>query len=153
LAGTPEKEKPFMSRRTRRRLRWGTIAGLLIGGLSLAGSAFAATAWTVVTVPASAPGTNAILQGATLRTAADGWAVGSEFAPAGAATPPGVVYHFNGTSWSPVSTPTVPTATTDGLTAVSASSATDAWAVGLFHAPFTGYHGGNSLYEHWNGTA
>jgi hypothetical protein len=38
-----------------------------------------------------------------------------------------------------------------GLVGVSASTATDAWAVGFTRA--SGYRGRNSLFEHWNGTA
>lgn len=137
-----------------RPLRWGTLAGIAIGLLSLAATSSAATtSWTVVTAPTSVAGTNAMIEGASLRTDSDIWAVGAQFAAAGSATPPAMALHYNGTSWSDVPTPTVPNATSDGLSAVSASSTTDAWAVGIFQQPFTGYHGANSLYEHWNGTA
>ena len=136
-----------------RPLRWGTIAGIAIGLLSVAATATAATtSWTVVSAPTSAPN-NAMIEGASLRTDSDIWAVGAQFAPSGSATPPAVALHYNGSSWSAVPTPTVPNATSDGLAAVNASSATDAWAVGIFQQPFSGYHGGNSLYEHWNGSA
>jgi len=55
--------------------------------------------------------------------------------------------HWDGTSWTVVSTPSPGTDTS--LSSVTATSATNAWAVGS-----TGTDAGNTtLIERWNGTA
>jgi len=46
-----------------------------------------------------------------------------------------VSYHWNGTAWSLVATPTL--GVSSSLMAVSASTATDAWAVGSSSATMT----------------
>lgn len=125
-----------------------------LAAVCLAGTAFAAPSWTVVTVPSSDPGDNAVLNGVSVRAGNDAWAVGTQFGPAGSTPAPPITYRWNGVAWSRVVTPAVPAdAHGAGLVAVSASSGTDAWAVG-FTLPVTGgYHGSNSLFEHWNGKA
>jgi hypothetical protein len=57
-----------------------------------------------------------------------------------------MAYHWNGTAWSLTSTPTLPAAT--GFLGVSASGASDAWAVGFLQQG--GYRNSSSLYEHWD---
>src|SRR5689334_21110247 len=64
-----------------------------------------------------------------------------------AATP--AAYHWNGSAWSLTATPSL--GVNAGLNEVSASSASDAWAVG-FTLP-SGYRVRQPLYEHWNGSA
>ena len=130
-----------------RRKKWaaaGVLASafIILGG----GSAFAAGGWTTVGVPAT--GNNVILNGAFARTDTDAWTVGQQFGAAGQAPPPPVTYHWNGTMWSLVSTPTL--GVNSALMAVSASSATDAWAVGF---EVVGQHHRQTLLEHWNGAA
>jgi hypothetical protein len=120
-----------------------TGASVLIGSST---SASAATGWTVVTVPQT--GNNTLLLGAAARTSTDAWAVGEQFAGAGQAPPPPVSYHWNGTAWSLVTTPTL--GVSSALMAVSASTATDAWAVGF---SILGRRDHGTLIEHWNGTA
>ena len=132
-----------------RRKTW-LAAGAAAAALVVAGgaaTAFAAGGWTVTTITGS-PGDNVGLNGAFARTSTDAWVVGQQFGPAGAAAPPSVTYHWNGTSWTPVATPALGVATS--LNAVSASSATDAWAVGT---EFTGRRSHSTLLEHWNGSA
>ena len=136
-----------------RSARLGTVVGAVVGALSLAATAFAATGWTVVSVPPSDPGTNAVLNGGSALSSTDAWTVGTQFGVAGSTPPPPISYHWNGAAWSRVATPTVPNARGAGLDAVSASSASDAWAVGFQQPPFGGYHGTNSLFEHWDGKA
>ena len=137
-----------------RSARLGTVVAALFGVLCLTGTAFAATSWTVVTVPSSDPGDNAILEGASVRTSTDAWAVGTQFGPAGATPAPPIAYRWNGAAWSRVATPAVPAAARGaGLLAASASGDADAWAVGFTLPQGGGYHGNNSLFERWNGTA
>ena len=82
-------------------------------------------------------------------TSTDAWAVGTQFGVAGQPPPPPVAYHWNGSAWSLTTTPSL--GVNAGLDAVSASGATDAWAVG-FTLP-AGYRVRQPLYEHWNGSA
>jgi hypothetical protein len=58
-----------------------------------------------------------------------------------------LIEHWNGTSWSIVPSPNVPSVG-NGLAAISAVSATDIWAVGTI----SGNTGFQTLIEHWNGT-
>jgi hypothetical protein len=126
--------------------RWVSVAALAGASVLIASAASAATGWTVVTVPQT--GNNTILLGAAARTSTDAWAVGEQFAAAGQAPPPPVSYHWNGSAWSIVGTPAL--GVSSALLAVSASTATDAWAVGF---SVLGRHDDGTLIEHWNGTA
>jgi hypothetical protein len=102
------------------------------------------TAWTVVPVPASA-GTGIQLNAVTAISARDAWAVGTT------TTGPalhGVILHWNGTTWKRAATPANQP---DGyLFGVSASSASNIWAVGQSNS-----HNCNpgcyTIIEHWNG--
>ena len=94
--------------------------------------------WGVVPSPNVGTQTNELL-GVTAVSATDIWAVGfSEPSPAFSAT---LTLHWDGTSWSVVSSPSIGT-----LRAVAAVSTSDVWAVG---------DGGSSgsLIEQWNGTS
>ena len=84
--------------------RWASVAAIVGASVLIGSSASAATGWTVVTVPQT--GNNTLLLGAAARTSTDAWAVGEQFAGAGQAPPPPVSYHWNGTAWSLVTTPT-----------------------------------------------
>jgi len=126
--------------------RWVSVTALAGASVLIASAATAATGWTVATVPQT--GNNTILLGAAARTSTDAWAVGEQFAGAGQAPPPPVSYHWNGSAWSIVATPTL--GVSSALLAVSASTATDAWAVGF---SVLGRHDDGTLIEHWNGTA
>lgn len=123
--------------------------GLAVGAAVLLGAttAFAAGGWSIVAAPPS--GQNGILDGAAATSDTDAWAVGeSNAASTGLGAIP-VIDHWNGAAWSPVSTPATGYAT-NSLAAVSASSATDAWAVGRAQpSRYTFY----PLGLHWNGSA
>ena len=119
----------------------------VLAGLVMAAPAAAAAGWTSVSVPQT--GNNAELNGMSARTSTDAWAVGVQFGAAGQTPPPPVAYHWNGSAWSLTATPSL--GVNAGLNAVSASSASDAWAVG-FTLP-SGYRVRQPLYEHWNGSA
>jgi hypothetical protein len=119
----------------------------VLAGLAMAAPAAAAVGWTSVSVPPT--GNNTELNGMSARTSTDAWAVGVQFGAAGQTPPPPVAYHWNGSAWSLTATPSL--GVNAGLNAVSASSASDAWAVG-FTLP-SGYRVRQPLYEHWNGSA
>jgi hypothetical protein len=109
-------------------------------------SASAATGgWTAASVTPLAG--NVQLQGASALNNSDAWAVGSESVGAGQPPAPAVAYHWNGTTWSLTPTPNLGEAV--GLEAVSASSSTDAWAVGGINL---GPRDHGTLIEHWNGS-
>ncbi|HEX3491800.1 MAG TPA: hypothetical protein VHU92_20815 [Streptosporangiaceae bacterium] len=111
-----------------------------------AGPAFAAGGWTIVSAPPA--GQNATLAGVSEVSATDAWAVGiSSAAPNGLGAKP-VIDNWNGTAWSQ-DTITAPSSTT-WLTGVSASSATDAWAIGWTEPR---RYTIDPLAMHWNGTA
>ena len=125
-----------------------TLAGIVTGLLALTVPAFAQTGWTVVPPAAGTAGDE--LTGSYALSNTDAWAVGYiGNTSTGPETP--VALNWNGTAWSPVSTPTPSGSTPDwGFESVAASSTSDAWAVGEQSAG-TKIH--DSLYEHWNGTA
>jgi hypothetical protein len=120
------------------------IAVALTGG-ALAPAAFAA-GWTTVSVPST--GNNVVLLGASARTNADAWAVGQQFVAAGQPQAPAAAYHWTGSAWSLTPTPNL--GEYGALRAVSASSATDAWAVGF---TMISRRSRGTLIEHWNGSA
>jgi hypothetical protein len=108
--------------------------------------------WTIVPTPATTGGSKSILFGVANLGGGNVWAVGRSEANRA------LVEHWNGSAWTIVPTPdpTVPagnafTGTT--LTAVSARSANDIWAVGYTQ----GLQGTNAnmftLTMHWNGSA
>src|SRR5262249_47180286 len=63
-----------------------------------------------------------------------------------------LILHWNGTAWSQVASPNPGSGGFDPLTGVSADSATDAWAAGLYCTTSScGIR--KTLFLHWNGTA
>jgi hypothetical protein len=86
------------------------------------------------------------LWGVSAVSATDAWAVGHRVTPTGNVRT--LVLHWDGTAWSTVKSPN-PSLTYDHLNGVSAVSATDAWAVGIFETA----DAFKSLVMRWNGTA
>jgi hypothetical protein len=105
------------------------------------------TSWKAVPSPnAGTAASNNELTSVAALSAGDVWAVGSySSGPAGST----LIEHWNGRAWKIVPSPNADgAALTSTLTAVAATSARDAWAVGWYLA-----HGQTwSLTEHWNGT-
>lgn len=97
--------------------------------------------------PTSSSSPSADLNGIVALSASDIWAVGYYFS--GLSTEATLIEHWDGSTWSVVSSPNVPNVS-DELTSVAASSASDIWAVGM-----SGTEGGTAqtLIEHWNGSA
>jgi len=124
--------------------------GLLGGGLLLSVPAAASPArpeagrtWSVSTpsVP-GAPITS--LVAVTCVTASNCWAVGDRFRSSSSNAGPGLVEHYAGHGWRPVTAAAAQRGTLDELSGVSCLSATDCWAVGTR----SGLHPGN-LIEHY----
>jgi hypothetical protein len=104
--------------------------------------------WTKV--PAPSPGTLLnYLNGVSAVSAADVWAVGAYQDSRVAKT---LTLRWNGTRWTRVPSPSFGGTGTSGsrLASVSATSATDAWAVGSYAKPGAGPMS-QALILHWNG--
>jgi hypothetical protein len=103
------------------------------------------SAWKVV--PSPNPGTVSRLQSVAATSASNAWAAGFFLTAAGVQQT--LAEHWDGTAWTAVPSPN-PSATSNELRSVSATSATNAWAVG----DFTDGNGiVQPLAEHWDGTA
>jgi hypothetical protein len=113
-----------------------------------ASQSLAAGAWTIVAAPPT--GQNATLTSVAAVSGSRAWAVGfhsgNAFTNVGARA---LIDHWNGTAWSQAATPATP-GNTALLLGVSASSATDAWAVGRTQDNKSSFEG---LALHWNGKA
>ena len=109
--------------------------------------ALAATGWTIVPTPPT--GQNAAFTAVTTTSDSSAWAVGSENAELSGVGAKALIDHWNGAAWSQGATPATP-GNTASLAAVSASSTTDAWAVGRTQVNWEDFE---PLALHWNGTA
>jgi hypothetical protein len=100
------------------------------------------SAWRIVPSPVLG---DSYLRGGWATGSKDAWIVGEWDSPAPAYTPHVLVYHWDGTSWRSVTSPTGPGYELYG---VAASGPTDAWIAGVRSS------GSNTLtlIEHWNGT-
>jgi hypothetical protein len=103
------------------------------------------TTWSVKPSPNLPSGSN-FLFGATATGPSDVWAVGYYYPLAGGPRST-LIEHWDGTSWSKVASPNLPSAS-NSLFAVSASSPTDVWAVGRSLGSI-----GRTLVEHYDGSA
>jgi hypothetical protein len=100
------------------------------------------TVWT--RVPSPAPARVGALNGVAATSASNAWAVGCAghcFGPM--ATTTTMIVHWNGTAWRQVASPSP--APNSVLAAVTATSASNAWAVGYTRTGF------KTLIAHWNG--
>jgi hypothetical protein len=132
------------------------VAGVMValGGLSFlpakAGAAQAGVAAAITRSAAARPAATkytaaGALSGVAAASASNAWAVGH----AGSGSAPKVLMlHWNGTSWTRVTSPRILDGTAGTLSAITVVSAKDAWAVGS-----TGGGFGHVLLLHWNGTA
>jgi hypothetical protein len=124
-------------------------AGVAISAalILIAGNAQAQGTWTIVTAPPT--GQNGVLEGVTSTSDTNAWAVGYSNAAANGLGAEPVIDQWNGTAWSQVTAP--PTGySTNVLADTSASSTSDAWAVGWSEPERYTFH---PLAMHWNGTA
>ena len=119
----------------------GWAVGTRFGGETAVIEHWNGTRWAQVPPPAIS-GFGSSLRGVSMVSATNGWAVG--YYIDGNEAPHRLVLHWDGTRWAQV-----PVSASSGdteLFAVSAASASDAWAVG---AQFST---GTALTLHWNGT-
>jgi hypothetical protein len=101
--------------------------------------------WKVVSSPSAASIHNELYGAARVPATAQIWAVGRR-TPADNTTAKTLVLRWNGTAWKIVSSPSV--ANNNRLSAVTAISASNAWAVGVYTNL-----GRHPLAIHWNGTS
>lgn len=104
------------------------------------------TAWSVVPSPNGSP-QNSQLLGVDAVSPNDIWAVG-DFSVTGPVYYQTLIEHWDGSTWSVVPSPNVSGSSQNTLTAVSAVSATDVWAVGYHLAS-----NWRTLVMRWNGSA
>jgi hypothetical protein len=122
-----------------------TLAAAGTALLLSATPALAQSAWTVVAAPPANASLNAV---ATIPGSTGAWAVGATEDPTFALFDQPIIDSWNGSSWTPSTVPGVPGLGT--LTSVSASGASDAWAVGYYTQDLAE---DVPVALHWNGSA
>jgi len=112
---------------------------------------FIGGSWSVVPVPSPGPGTSE-LDGVAAVSDDDVWSVGfrtRRLGPPGFGAHEALAEHWDGSAWTIVPTPRVPSGDTR-LVSVAAVGANDVWAVGF---DTMNSRGRRPLAEHWDGTA
>ncbi|HLJ91962.1 MAG TPA: hypothetical protein VKU02_02085 [Gemmataceae bacterium] len=105
-------------------------------------------AWSIVATPQ--PFFQGALRSVVALASNNVWAVGAAQPRTGLSGEVTVIEHWDGTSWTIVTSPNIaPSVTSNFLSGIAAVSATDIWAVG-FYTDSTGTH---TLTEHWDGTS
>ena len=111
--------------------------------------------WSVMSSPNAGAGWN-VLFGVAALSPTNVWAVGWYTAQVNSTRPEKtLIEHWNGTSWSIVSSPNVGPKTqyqSNQLWGITAISANDIWAFGSYFAA-SGSGEQSTLVEHWNGTS
>ncbi len=106
------------------------------------------TTWTKVPSPNPGGANGSSLAGVSAVSPTNAWAVGSYVTKTSSTlVAKTLILHWNGTTWAKVASPNPPGG--GSLTAVTALSSTDAWAVGSYFAGSTQ----KTLILHWNGTS
>ena len=136
---------------TRWRIRAWTFLTLtmVIGGLTAtpvlqSGQAAARTGRAGNPAPLAVSSFAGLLEGVSATSSTNAWAVGSYY-PTAISQPRTLILHWNGTSWSKVASPNPSSTGSNWLYGVSATSASNAWAVGSSN--------GRTVILRWNGTA
>jgi hypothetical protein len=132
-----------------RLLKIATVGVILATPAAIFGSPVAAGSvqWNIVNSQNTSAGQGNVLNSVTCVSATDCWAVGSYSIGAGDGT---LIEHYDGASWSIVSSPNTSATENNGLSSVTCVSTSDCWAVG---------YGDNSggvkqtLIEQWDGTS
>ncbi len=124
-------------------------------GTSGGGNAFTlhwnGTAWSIVPSPAKGPASS--LAGVAAVSGSDAWAAGYYCPSSSCSTFRTLILHWNGTAWTQVPSPNPDPSGFPALSAVTATSGTDAWAVGTrcISGCGTGANVFQALLLHWNG--
>jgi hypothetical protein len=130
-------------------------------GYAYVGSAFQTliekwdgNSWTIVASPNGDSTHDNALNGVICNSTSDCWTVGG-FATSSAVQT--LTEHWDGSSWSIVSSADMPGAPVSALFSVSCSSPSQCWAVGQYSVPVPIGSGGNvvlqNLIERWNGSS
>ena len=106
--------------------------------------------WAAVSSANPTSYTSAFLKSVSGVDLDDVWAVGYYLPSTSGALKQTLIEHWNGSSWSVVSSPNVSNKD-NRLHSVSANASDDIWAVGTLHDPSTGAY--STLTQHWNGTS
>jgi len=103
-------------------------------------------------VPSPSPGNGSALSSVTAASANSAWAVGcTAFCFLHSVAPQTVILHWNGTAWTQVPSPAQ--ARIGALNGVTATSASNVWAVGCAGHCFGPMATTRTMIVHWNGTA
>jgi hypothetical protein len=109
------------------------------------------SSWSVIPSP-NVPGKPDVeLNGVAAISANDIWAVGHSGDPSYAPYQT-LTMHWDGTSWSIITSPSPGTYNGNDLTAVAGVAPNDVWAVGWYQSGTSGQDGG-ALTMHWDGTS
>jgi hypothetical protein len=140
------------SRRHTRRFSMAMAALLLASGLAGLGAGTAAVAaaagcqaWTGTQPPSPGSSSN-LLQGVTVLSPCDAWAVGSAIGAGGVSQT--LIEHWNGTAWTVAPSPD-PGTIVNSLIGVRAVSARDVWAVGYYSSGADN----TTMILHWDGVS
>jgi len=108
--------------------------------------------WSVV--PAQTPGKASVLEGVAAVSSNNVWAVG-EFVDSSDNVEKTLIQHWDGSSWSIVTSPNQPNTTNDILLGVKVISANDIWTVGSYQTQPDSHGVAHtySLFEHYDGTS
>ncbi|HEX6540252.1 MAG TPA: hypothetical protein VF040_00740 [Ktedonobacterales bacterium] len=106
--------------------------------------------WMLVTPANPVNMTTSKLEGVVALSATDAWAVGS-YVMAGSEVSRGLIEHWNGTVWQPVTTPQTAGIAPSQFVSVAAVGKRDVRAVGRYFVNSEGT--GRALIAQWNGTA
>ena len=120
------------------------LAGALAGPWQATASAAVCQGWTYGQPPSPGTADNE-LNGVTVLSACDAWAVGTTRSSGVSQT---LIEHWDGSSWTVVPSPS-PGTTGNGLASVNAVSPSNIWAVGAFSASAAD----RTLILHWDGTS
>ena len=120
------------------------LAGALAGPWQATASAAVCQGWTYGQPPSPGTADNE-LNGVTVLSACDAWAVGTTRSSGVCQT---LIEHWDGSSWTVVPSPS-PGTTGNGLASVNAVSPSNIWAVGAFSASAAD----RTLILHWDGTS
>ncbi|HEY2443021.1 MAG TPA: hypothetical protein VGI31_07805 [Streptosporangiaceae bacterium] len=111
------------------------------------------TSWTQVSTPSPGGLDDTLLTGVTDLSPTNAWAVGQYRTGPHGKLPNTLALHWDGTSWTQVTTPNPGGPGGSRLIDVSGTSATDVWAVGTYNtASRPGNGRDHGLILHWDGT-
>src|SRR6266446_1506257 len=110
------------------------------------------TGWSLFASPN--PNGGGLLTGVTCASASNCWAVGYNNPTPGGGIHQTLIEHWNGSSWTIVTSPNTSPTQSNQLYSVTCVSASDCWAAGAYVVTdIVGDQFFQTLVEHWNGTS